>query len=327
MPASTCARQSKTQLQSGAAPALTPTQPSQAYAPIRPIPKIIHQSMPVKQRLPCQVVHNMKSWMQLNKEYTYMFHTDKDARDLMINHFPDLLPVYDGFLSNVERADLWRYLVLYLHGGVYADMDVTCHKPINDWDDAYPYGSGNLVVGVEAFHKDPTAFDMYNHHRPIQFTNWAMAAAPGHPLLKRLAVKIMARTAADSLGYISAGQGQSQYHSTILKRTGPFIWTEALLEHMKVDNITQVAQGQVVGDIKVLPMNAFGAGQPWRPDAKASLEGSDVLAVHHFMGTWKNWKQDIDCSWADVQQLLHAQPNSSLAHAAQGLHVVDSKEA
>jgi len=33
----------------------------------------------------------------------------------------------------VLRSDFWRYLVLAVEGGVYADTDVECMKPIEDW--------------------------------------------------------------------------------------------------------------------------------------------------------------------------------------------------
>jgi hypothetical protein len=33
----------------------------------------------------------------------------------------------------VLRADFWRYLVLAVEGGYYADVDVTCLKPMDEW--------------------------------------------------------------------------------------------------------------------------------------------------------------------------------------------------
>ena len=31
-------------------------------------------------------------------------------------------------------SDFWRYFVLYIKGGIYADTDVTLLKPIADWE-------------------------------------------------------------------------------------------------------------------------------------------------------------------------------------------------
>lgn len=39
-----------------------------------------------------------------------------------------LLDMYRRLSSPVERADVWRYLVLHRYGGVYADSDVKCMR-------------------------------------------------------------------------------------------------------------------------------------------------------------------------------------------------------
>ena len=49
-------------------------------------------------------------------------------RPVVSSDFPDLLPTFDGLPSQVERTDMWRYMVLCAHGGVYADSDVLCAK-------------------------------------------------------------------------------------------------------------------------------------------------------------------------------------------------------
>jgi mannosyltransferase OCH1-like enzyme len=39
---------------------------------------------------------------------------------------------YDALETGVQRSDMWRYTVLYLHGGAYADVDMEAHPPIVD---------------------------------------------------------------------------------------------------------------------------------------------------------------------------------------------------
>ena len=34
----------------------------------------------------------------------------------------------------VMKADFWRYCVLYINGGIYADLDAKPLIPINEWD-------------------------------------------------------------------------------------------------------------------------------------------------------------------------------------------------
>lgn len=44
--------------------------------------------------------------------------------------FPSLLRVYDALETNVQRSDVWRYAILWLEGGIYADIDVVAHAPL-----------------------------------------------------------------------------------------------------------------------------------------------------------------------------------------------------
>lgn len=41
-----------------------------------------------------------------------------------------LLQLYTSLETGVERSDLWRYTVMCRHGGVYADVDTLCVKPV-----------------------------------------------------------------------------------------------------------------------------------------------------------------------------------------------------
>ena len=42
-----------------------------------------------------------------------------------------LLSAYDSYPNPVQRADISRYAVLYLHGGVYLDLDVQCERRLD----------------------------------------------------------------------------------------------------------------------------------------------------------------------------------------------------
>lgn len=42
-----------------------------------------------------------------------------------------LLAAYDSYPNPVQRADISRYAVLYLHGGVYLDLDVKCERRLD----------------------------------------------------------------------------------------------------------------------------------------------------------------------------------------------------
>mmetsp|Transcript_58680 Transcript_58680/g.174633 ORF Transcript_58680/g.174633 Transcript_58680/m.174633 type:complete len:363 (-) Transcript_58680:609-1697(-) len=92
-----------------------------------------------------------------NPEYDFVLMNDTEVDDFMRTHFRGR--IYDAFrLMNpaigAMRADLWRYCVLYVYGGVYLDLDSGLKTPLSQWgfDD-------NAVLEVEdndwtvAYHK------------------------------------------------------------------------------------------------------------------------------------------------------------------------------
>ena len=56
--------------------------------------------------------------------------TDEDNRAFLQKHYAWFLPVYDGYSKTIMRVDAIRYFFLYHFGGVYADLDIECLRPI-----------------------------------------------------------------------------------------------------------------------------------------------------------------------------------------------------
>jgi inositol phosphorylceramide mannosyltransferase catalytic subunit len=97
------------------------------------IPRIVHQTF--KSRCLTQEFHAATElWMFHG--WSYYFHDD-DAVDRLFQldypEFPHLNVVAEHCLkSATARADLWRYLVLWLYGGIYSDMDTGPNKMTKD---------------------------------------------------------------------------------------------------------------------------------------------------------------------------------------------------
>lgn len=76
----------------------------------------------------------MNTWKQLNPGLITKLQDDNEAEEFLRNNFrPEVLRAYKNFPLNVMRADFWRYAILYIYGGIYADIDVECRRPIKDW--------------------------------------------------------------------------------------------------------------------------------------------------------------------------------------------------
>jgi len=95
------------------------------------IPFIIHQTFKTN-LVPKRMHEAADSWKRFNPEYEYRFSDDGDCRAFIAKHFHNaLLEAYDLLPDGAFKADLWRYCTLYIYGGVYADIDARCLRPLS----------------------------------------------------------------------------------------------------------------------------------------------------------------------------------------------------
>lgn len=108
-------------------------------------PKVIHQQWKTDE-IPAGSTQEM--WRALWKkhfpepEYTYILWTDETQRELIANHYPFFLTTYDSYRFNIQRADAVRYFILYMYGGVYADLD---YEPLTNFWEYLPKDRVSLV--------------------------------------------------------------------------------------------------------------------------------------------------------------------------------------
>ncbi len=147
----------------------------------------------------------IRSWRERNPAYEYTFFTDDEIDAFMAKHFDSAtVAVFRALPIGVMRADMWRYAVLYVNGGVYADLDTECIVPIEHW----PYNQHKLLVGLE---------------NDTHFCQWCIASDAGHPVLAMVLEMIVARWQS----------GPDLSHSSITHYlTGPGVWTDAIAKHL-----------------------------------------------------------------------------------------------
>ena len=62
-----------------------------------------------------------------NPELEYCFFDESDCVDFIQTHFSDeVVNAFHTLLPGAYKADLWRYCVMYIHGGVYLDIKYQC---------------------------------------------------------------------------------------------------------------------------------------------------------------------------------------------------------
>jgi mannosyltransferase OCH1-like enzyme len=58
-----------------------------------------------------------------NPKFTHYLFDDEDCAEFIEDNFDiDVLDAYNSLLPGAYKADLWRYCVLYIHGGIYLDI-------------------------------------------------------------------------------------------------------------------------------------------------------------------------------------------------------------
>ncbi|GAA6010916.1 hypothetical protein JCM11491_004599 [Sporobolomyces phaffii] len=200
----------------------------------------------------------------------------------------------------VLRSDFWRYLVLAVEGGVYADTDVECMKPVEEWglniewEGTAPsdYEPPSCIVGVEA--------DVGDRRDWAKFSQWTMASSRGHPIM----LDAVRRVVEQALVPVP----QDSKPASVMERTGPGLFTDAVLaylhakyrknwtsfqrlgfegwrfHHGKHDKGKMSSEGY--GDVKVLQITGFSPGIGHM--GAENKEHPAAMASHYFAGSWRS---------------------------------------
>ena len=90
------------------------------------IPLKIYQTWYTKDLLP-YMKNNIEQLKYINPEFEYSLFDDNDCREFIKNNFEeDVLITFDKLKPGAYKADLWRYCILYINGGVYLDIKFKC---------------------------------------------------------------------------------------------------------------------------------------------------------------------------------------------------------
>jgi mannosyltransferase OCH1-like enzyme len=270
-----------------------------------------------------------KTWPARNPNFRYEVLTDDNSLQYVEWHYgrsgfnrPDIIKLYRELNITIIKADLLRYLVMYAEGGVYADIDVECLRPVDRFiPERYNEQEVDMIIGIEI---DEPAFADH----PIlgskckSFCQWTFAAKPRLPVMMRLIENIE-----EWLHKLSHEKGVpiSELHldfNEVISGTGPSAFTKAVLEQMTAQNhgkpvtwdlFHNLAESRLVNGMLVLNVEAFAAGQGHSDSGNHDSRGALVKHHYHASG-WPalhprrnhpmygevekcNWKPDCVAQW------------------------------
>jgi mannosyltransferase OCH1-like enzyme len=192
----------------------------------------------------------------------------------------DLIKVYEGLRTDVERADFWRYCIIYCYGGIYTDADTFCKMSPDKW-----INDEEAIFGIEAcldlsyaksFGMDKIGTLVGD--KIISICNWTFAAAKKHPILASVILGI-AKEPTDN----------------ILTNTGPGRLTKHVLEFFSKNgvNCRSIDQADIYyNKVRLLSINRFGSNQNHSNAYKENIpfknwNNPNIYIIHAFQGSWK----------------------------------------
>lgn len=148
------------------------------------IPKVLHLTCKSKTINNPRWQSCLDKFREFYTDYEIRIYDNEDIYSLIGTHYPDALEKVKQITVGAVLADIFRYLILYLEGGIYADMDCEPLRPI-----------GELFTGIH-YHGDPERANhlyVYPTGTPLGDRRWDFYVNPctnsraiqaSHPYIK-----------------------------------------------------------------------------------------------------------------------------------------------
>tara|TARA_Y100000389_G_scaffold200143_1_gene239967 strand:- start:290 stop:1066 length:777 start_codon:yes stop_codon:yes gene_type:complete len=166
------------------------------------IPKILHKTGPrPKYLLDNEIKRIFKKTLDLNPGFILRYYDDSECLKFIKRNFEkSVVDAYERLIPGAYKADLFRYCVLYIEGGVYSDLTQTFYVP---FDRIIDFDVDSLVL-VDDFKASRCSVNGIQ----INF----MAAIPRMKIFK------------DAINAIVLNVNSNYYGSCSLEPTGPCLF-------------------------------------------------------------------------------------------------------
>jgi inositol phosphorylceramide mannosyltransferase catalytic subunit len=220
------------------------------------IPTILHQMWRTAE-LPRPFATWRAGWIARHPNWQHRIYDDARIRKTIADRSPRWLSTFEALPTAIQRADFFRYLIVFLEGGLYADIDMISYRPCDKLLEG-----ASCVLGIE-FRLNKRSQASLSYSQPWQLANFIFAAAPGHPFLGALLEEI-ARTATRII----------DNDDSVQETTGPRMLTRVAGSMMPMSP----------GSITILPQ--INWNPPWTLPRIGPL-ASNIYARHVCFGTWR----------------------------------------
>nr|XP_031864275.1 uncharacterized protein CI109_000188 [Kwoniella shandongensis]KAA5531347.1 hypothetical protein CI109_000188 [Kwoniella shandongensis] len=311
--------------------------PDRETTPIRPLPKHIYTTDLLP---PDQLPEQFQTWIKHNEDWTTMFVSDEEIdtwletalgsgslrertegrEKLEVGVVREMKRLKGDW--GVVRADLFRYLVLLLNGGIYTDTDTASVLPISEWArnpvkalssvpmlDVLPQlvemAQPQTLHHLEPFqaHEVPTEQDEEDSpsllvaleiDAPDSETDWkdegfvrGIQVVQWTIMAKKghpVLLDVIGRALRQAEEVAEGGKRDVN----ILDWSGPGAFTDAVFRYLLVrygfhpSQASGLKQPLRIGDVVIMPVHSFRADASEGP-----FQGEHRVVWHGFFGRWK----------------------------------------
>ncbi|KAI8807970.1 nucleotide-diphospho-sugar transferase [Cladochytrium replicatum] len=253
------------------------------------IPLIIHQIWISKNEneVPSDVQESIDSWKKMNPDALHITWGGADIQSFVELHFSNFADMFAALPLPVMKADLFRYMVLSIYGGVYSDTDTRSLKPVKNWAAGGQKGPVNAIIGVEVDALDVEDWARY-WARAFQWCQWSIAAGPRHPILVGTIHKIISKV------YLEGTDGwKKDLIGFVMELTGPGLWTDnvnAFLASKGEDwhQFSLMKEHTYVKSAEVLLLTITGFSPGMGRQGSKDPSDPQAQVAHWFKGRWKD---------------------------------------
>ena len=183
------------------------------------IPKIIHQTY---KNIDKKYEKNSNSWLNKNNDWKYIFYDDEKMFEYLEscvnkNDFKNLKKYLDN-CSKIEKIDIFRYLLMYYIGGIYADIDTNCFKSFNNL-----CLNEDCIFGIESYITNEKKIK-FNYRFNYTIGNAILISKKNHPIYKIIINNILNNNYENNINPLD-----TEY---IVQKTGPGLITKTIQNYL-----------------------------------------------------------------------------------------------
>lgn len=248
------------------------------------IPLNVYQTWKTK-KLPNGMLENLKFNQLINPEFNFIIYDDNDCINFIKSNFSiDVFYAFNKLIPGAYKADLWRYCILYIYGGIYMDIKFKCinnFKLIN-------------LVNSEYFPTDVTLKEYQNEPYKAVYNGFIISKPKNGKLLQ-------------AINQIVFNVNNNYYGLSPLDITGPVLFGSFFTNYEKQYSllkryVEKDGNGVAFNNLLILDeyktyrneQNNIGKHYHWHYFNKNVYNSSDIIFVTAFKDIGRNaWKTHI----------------------------------